>query len=157
MACFYRAWQQCLPCSSNFSVTLHTEILSIETSNFLKQLYLSFHSMLNVLCSLHNHDNNELVCKFYLILRTITCCSWLKFLKQVIILKSFQLVLNVLCSLHCHDSNELVCKFYQILRTITCCSWLKLIVLLLTRRKRDHGYCFFSLQCSASDKKGLWG
>ena len=30
--------RQCMPCSTKFSVTLQTEILSIETSDFLTQI-----------------------------------------------------------------------------------------------------------------------
>ena len=45
-----RSMADCLPCSSNFSMTLQTEILSTETSDLLKQIIIlkSFNSVSDV-------------------------------------------------------------------------------------------------------------
>ena len=45
------AWQACIPCSTIFSIKLQTEILSTETSDFLKQIIIlrAFDSVLILL------------------------------------------------------------------------------------------------------------
>ena len=58
--------RQCMPCSANFSVTLQTEILSTETSDFLKQMFFSSHLILclfpSSLCSSSFHHISPPYC-----------------------------------------------------------------------------------------------
>ena len=49
-----------MPCSAKFSMTLQTEILSIETSNFLKQIFFlrSFYSYVYMIVIVNNYHNH---------------------------------------------------------------------------------------------------
>ena len=46
----YEHGRQCMPCSINFSMTLQTKILSIEPSDFLKQIIIrSFNCVFDII------------------------------------------------------------------------------------------------------------
>ena len=47
--------RQCMTCSAKFSMTLHTEILSTKSSDFLKKNHKSFNSVLLVIISKRGH------------------------------------------------------------------------------------------------------